>query len=89
MNSEEILYCAKSDGFVKEFETLWSKYPRKKNKKYALDYYIEARNNGVSFDTINEGIDKYKNYILVNGLDAEYIAIGSTWFRDYRWEDEY
>lgn len=78
-----------SNKFDDEFEFLWRKYPRKQGKKEALNKYRLARRKGVSFDTINDGLDRYIAYLEAEGTDTQYIKHGSAWFCQESWEDEY
>lgn len=70
-----------------EFDALWLLYPRKAGKSDALRHYKAARRKGVAYDTIEDGIRRYAEY--VRGQDPQYIAMGSTWFCGHRWEDQY
>ena len=77
----------KETAFIAEFEEIWKEYPNKKGKDNALKDYIKARKEGVSAETILEGIRKYK--AETKDTDAQYILHGSTWFHQKRWTDEY
>lgn len=72
-----------------EFETLWKMYPRKQGKTKALKAYQKAIKDGVSFETVEQGIKAYCEYIKKNKVKGEYIKHGSTWFNGYCWNDEY
>lgn len=75
--------------YQQEFEALWEKYPRKQNKRGALRSYVTARKSGVDFVTISNGIDAYIRYIEAEGVEQRYIKYGSSWFRQYGWENDY
>ena len=77
------------DIYISEFETLWKLYPNKKGKENALKSYIKARNKGVSFETVKQGIINYTKECEVKHRDKQYIKHGSTWFNSQGWEDEY
>ena len=72
-----------------DFETLWSIYPNKKGKAKALTAYKKAIKDGVSNCDIEKGIKDYSREIEHKRTSPEYIAHGSTWFSNKRWEDDY
>ena len=69
-----------------EFDTLWSKYPRRVGKKDALRHYKAARKEAIRFEDIDRGLDKYIEYC--RGKPEQYIMQGSTWFCGHHWDDE-
>lgn len=72
-----------------EFQTLWDKYPRKEGKQAAFKAYKKARKDGVPYETIEQGIDRYIAHITASNTMRKYIKQGSTWFNGRCWEDEY
>lgn len=72
-----------------EFEELWKLYPNKQGKAKALKAYQKARKNGVSYETVKQGIENYNAEIKAKKTAAEYIKHGSTWFNGECWNDEY
>lgn len=72
-----------------DFEKLWKLYPNKKGKKNALAAYKRAIKKGVTNKEIQDGIVKYKKQIEIQGTEPRFIAQGSTWFNQERWNDEY
>ena len=70
-----------------EFEEIWKEYPKKEGKTNAEKDYLKARKEGVSQDTILDGIRRYRE--KVKGEETRYILNGSTYFHQRRWEDEY
>lgn len=72
-----------------DFETLWSIYPNKKGKAKALTAYRKAMKDGVANADIEKGIKAYSREIEHKRTSPEYIAHGSTWFSNKRWEDDY
>lgn len=76
-------------GFENEFEEVWKKYPKKNGKASALKDYIKARKNGVARETIETGLDKYIDECARLGREKQYIADGSTWFHQSRWDWDY
>lgn len=71
------------------FEKLWKLYPNKKGKKNAYTAYKSAIKNGATNKQIQDGIQAYRKQIELNGISAEYIKHGSTYFRQRAWEDDY
>ena len=78
-----------NDNFAQEFELIWSKYPNKKGKDNARKDFIKARKEGITYDTIDKGLDNYIAYVKLNKIEARFIAHGSTWMHQRRWNDEY
>jgi hypothetical protein len=72
-----------------EFEIVWKLYPRKVQKANAKKSYIKARKDGVTFEVINSGVERYAEYCRLKGTPDNYIAHGSTWFNGQRWNDDY
>lgn len=69
------------------FLKLWNLYPNKKGKAAALKAYKKAVKNGITNKQIQDGIVKYKNYLLRE--DWQSPAHGSSWFTQERWSDDY
>lgn len=73
-----------------EFELLWAMYPRKMGRNKALLSYINARkSNKYTFTEIENGLNRYIEYLNFNGTEAQYIQHGSTWFNQHGWTSEY
>ena len=72
-----------------EFEILWNLYPNKKGKTNAYKKYQKAIKDGVTFETIKQGIDNYNYFIKENKTEMQYIKNGSTWFNQECWADDY
>lgn len=75
--------------FGKEFEVLWDRYPRKEGKIDARRHYIKARKDGTSFEAVKAGLENYIECLRRERRDPTKIKIGSTWFCQRCWEDEY
>ena len=75
--------------YANEFEGLWKKYPRKQGKKDALRHYIAARKKNVSLQTISDGLDAYNAYLIRNEIGSGYVKLGSSWFCEWSWDDDY
>lgn len=73
----------------KEFETLWSLYPKKQGKDKAYGYYERARKDGVTYEEVEQGIYAYQNYIKESDLDMQFVKMGSTFFSQKAWGDDW
>ena len=71
------------------FESLWEEYPKKNGKKNAYESYKRAITAGVTDETIADGIRRYKDYIAAKHTEDRFILAGSTYFYQWRWQDEY
>lgn len=72
-----------------EFESLWSIYPRKQGKAKALQSYVKARKEGTTEGEVRAGIESYKAYLAREKIDNQFIKMGSTYFSQRAWTDEY
>ena len=72
-----------------DFEKLWNLYPNKKGKAKAFTAYKKAIKDGVTNEAIQTGIVAYTKEISLKRTEPSYIAHGSTWFGNKRWEDDY
>ena len=73
----------------KEFEKLWEYYPNKKGKDQAKNKYLLARKQGITYETIAQGLKNYINYIKSENVEEKFIKHGSTWFNQKCWNDDY
>ncbi|MCR1915447.1 hypothetical protein [Lactobacillus johnsonii] len=73
----------------KEFEQLWTSYPRKLGKSKALKKYQVWRKKSKSntYDVMKAYLDRYLKYIELNQISSQYIIAGYKWFAD-RFDDE-
>lgn len=71
------------------FDSVWKLYPNKKGKDKAYKAYCKAIKEKVSDETIINGIERYKKEIALKKTEQQYIAHGSTWFNQKRWEDDF
>jgi len=73
-----------------EFENLWKLYPKRQGKANARKAYFKARKgNPDLFEVVKQGIEDYIAYLKKKGVKKDYIKMGSTWFFQNCWEDEY
>lgn len=72
-----------------DFEKLWNLYPNKKGKAKAFTAYKKAIKDGVTNEAIQTGIVAYTKEIGIKRTEPNFIAHGSTWFNNQRWEDDY
>ena len=74
----------------KEFEKIWTLYPRKIGKKKSFDAFKKARKTKkIPYETIENGLYRYIRYLEQQGTGEQYIMHGSTWFGQEKWQDEY
>lgn len=82
------IYTSKS--LHEEFEKLWSIYPKKQGgKDKAYSYYERARKSGIAFEEIEQGIQAYTEYIKVNEIDMQFVKMGTTFFSQKAWTDDW
>ena len=79
----------KKTTLVDEFDELWSIYPRKQGKSKALQSYIKARKEGATQGEVRAGIESYKAYLAREKIENQFIKMGSTYFSQRSWTDEY
>lgn len=73
----------------KEFEEVWKIYPRKHGKEKALEYYIRDRRAGATYEEIGRGVAEYRAYVEEEGTELKYIRMGSTFFSQKSWQDDW
>lgn len=72
-----------------EFENLWAMYPKKQGKKDALKHYEKARKSGASYEEIEKGLCAYVDFIRATHKDIQYVKMGSSFFSQEAWRDEW
>lgn len=73
-----------------EFETLWSIYPKKQGgKDKAYGYYERARRAGTTYEEVGQGIAAYREYIEANGIEMQFVKMGTTFFSQKAWTDDW
>lgn len=72
-----------------EFSTLWQMYPKKQGREKAYGYYEKARKSGTTYEEVGQGICAYNEYIKANGIDMQYVKMGSTFFSQKSWGDDW
>ena len=87
--AEEIPSGQRKPTIQERFERLWEEYPKKNGKKNAYESYQRAITAGVADETIADGIRRYRDYIAAKHMSEQYILAGSTYFYQWRWQDEY
>lgn len=76
------------DIYSAEFERLWELYPRKQGKKDALKKYLKVREDGTTYEEVEQGIRAYAEYIVANHKE-DYTKMGSTFFSQEAWGDDW
>lgn len=72
-----------------EFDILWSMYPKKQGKADAFKHYQKARKSGTTYEEVEQGILAYRESIRANGTDMQYVKMGSTFFSQKSWADDW
>lgn len=75
------------ESLITEFEKLWKLYPKRQGKQNALKAYEKARKGGASYEEVENGIRAYIEY--VKGKDPQYIKMGSSFFNQRAWQDDW
>lgn len=88
-DSQDNIVQMKPSELRKEFENLWSMYPKKQGKDKAYRYYERARKSGTTYEEVEQGILAYKESIRANGTDMQYVKMGSTFFSQKSWADDW
>lgn len=90
LNTNELITNSlKTKEIHTEFENLWSIYPKKQGKDKAFGYYERARKSGTTYEEVEQGIYAYKRYIDAEQTDPKYIKMGSTFFSQKAWKDDW
>lgn len=85
-NTKNELKSNEQDKLARAFSEVWELYPNKKGKAVAFREYKKALKAGVQHETIINGVQAYARTC---GTDIQFIAHGSTWFNQKRWDDDY
>lgn len=72
-----------------DFEALWKLYPRKQGKQQAEKAYLKAIRDGVTNKSIQDGIVAYSKKISAEQTELKFIKMGSTFFNNRSWEDDF
>lgn len=72
-----------------DFEALWQLYPRKQGKQQAEKAYLKAIRDGVTNKAIQDGIVAYSKKISAEQTELNFIKMGSTFFNNRSWEDDF
>lgn len=72
-----------------EFEQIWNLYPRKQGRKRAFEAFKRSIKHGASVEEIKAGVQRYVEHIRLNRIEQQFIKMGSTFFANESWSDEY
>lgn len=72
-----------------EFENLWEMYPKKQGKDKACKSYEKARKSDTTYEEVRKGILAYREFIEAMETDMQYVKMGSTFFSQKAWQDDY
>lgn len=93
-DKEKVKVKEKDSKFTCAFETLWSAYPRKKDKALAYKAYKARLNDGFSEDELETAVKRYADECQRQRTEEKYIKHCSTFlgvntpFMDYLREDD-
>lgn len=77
--------------YESEFESLWSRYPRKDSKKQAFKHFRASVKTPSDLEGIQQALSNYLRHLEINRTEARYIKNGDTWFNNWRdwlnWEE--
>lgn len=68
-------------GLELNFEDIWSRYPKRVDKKAAFRHFKASVKNEKDLDDINMALN---NYLKTKSVLGAYIRNGSTWFNNWR-----
>lgn len=88
-NSRKSKSTKLSEQEKEDFEALWKLYPKKLGKNPAEKAYLKAIRDGIDNKTIQDGIVAYNKKIKAEVIDMQFIKMGSTWFNQRSWDDDY
>ena len=71
------------------FEALWNAYPKKQGKKQAYAAYLRDLKRGVTPEEMMTGIKAYCEHIRRKHIEPDFIKMGSTFFNQRAWEDDW
>jgi len=78
----------KSDIFENDFDTAWSHYPRKTNRKGAYKAYIARRREGIESGELELAAANYAAQVKADGTEEQYMMHGATFFGpNERWKE--
>lgn len=77
----------KKNVYIDQFESFWGKYPKRTQKKKALEQFKKKINNESELFQFQKGFNDYLKYIILNEwyTPQEFFR----WIRDERYKDEY
>ena len=77
----------KRKGVDASFDSWWSRYPRKVEKKVASKAYLQAVKNGASPEDLAKALEGYRAEIDRLRTEERYIKYASTFLHEDRWRD--
>lgn len=72
-----------------EFGEIWETYPKRTNRKQAETEYIKARENGISFDEVLNGVRSYAQHVKSEHIKTKYVKNLANYLKAEAWTDEY
>lgn len=71
------------------FDLIWKEYPKKQGKELAFKAFKKAVKEGITDETILNGINAYKKQIELQRTELQFIKQGSTFFNQRSYLDEF
>lgn len=68
---------------------VWPKFPRQLNQDATYDAYYNALLEGATKQEIIAGIEKYAEWVKLNGVQQSYIKGSQKYMEERRWTDNY
>lgn len=71
------------------FELIWKEYPKKQGKESSFKSYQKAIKEGITDETILNGINAYKKQIELQRTEMQFVKQGSSFFNQRSYLDEF
>jgi hypothetical protein len=71
------------------FDTFWSIFPRRLNRKQAEKSYNTAIKNGATHEQLARGAQEFRNHVEAAGTEQRFIPHPATWLNQERWTNDY
>lgn len=79
---------SETERLVEDFAAWYKHYPRKAGRKAAEKAYLKARRDGVSAETLTNGLARSIRSWQVEERDKTKLPYPATWLNQGRWDDE-
>lgn len=72
-----------------KFEEFWSAYGKIGSKERSKQKFNKAIKEGVSYEEIIKGLERYQSQCRANKLEQKYVQHANTWLNNKGWQDDY